>query len=197
MLMGCESEFFSRTPKKCHPKRWWIVLFKMLNWSWVKYQFLHLRPSSHGDDWKSTLKKTFWSWWRPVAYGSYLRWISQIWPYNWKPSNHMTFSRLSVHIFCGRAFQPTRMSNFCRRPSWPRNPRYPRWYLQGGKSRGKKPIEPQCSCELQEFWSRCFFLRINFQRDPRIPFVFCIFFSSCHSWVMVPRHPSCQGWVSC
>lgn len=92
MLMGCESEFFQGHQKNV-TNRCCIVLFKMPRWSWVKYMFLHLRPSSRGDDWKSTRKKTFWSWWRPVAYGSYLRWISQIWLYNWKPSNHMTFSK--------------------------------------------------------------------------------------------------------
>lgn len=84
--------------------------------------------------------------------------------------------RLSIHIFCGRAVQQTRMSNFCRRPSWPRNPRFPRWYLQGGKWRGKKPSEPQCSCELQEFWSRCFFFKNQFSKGSKNSFCFLSFF---------------------
>lgn len=84
--------------------------------------------------------------------------------------------RLSIHIFCGRAVQQTRMSNFCRRPSWPRNPRFPRWYLQGGKWRGKKPSGPQCSCELQEFWSRCFFFKNQFSKGSKNSFCFLSFF---------------------
>ena len=76
--MGCESEFF-QGHQKMSPQN-------VVNSSFLKSSF-------HGDDWKSTQKKAFWSRWRPVAYGSYVKWISQIWLYNWKPSNHMTFSK--------------------------------------------------------------------------------------------------------